>query len=224
MSTIPEDDDDEEESESSMDDLDRAKALTMGKSLLRRKTRQDLLDDAYNRYAHNDRDAAPEWFVADERRHSQPVMPISRAVADELKEMQKTIDARPIKKIAEAKARKKMKSAKQMEKIKKSAGDITKNPEMSEAEKSRAIQKLYKKLGKKKKVAPTLVVTRKSGGAGNIKRTKAQMGGRIKLVDARQKSRLYCCCCVSVLSSLSSEDKRGAQRAEKRKGGRGGRR
>ena len=60
------------------------------------------------RYTFND-DNLPEWFINDERKHSRPHLPVTKAQIQEYKARQKAIDARPIKKMAEAKARKKQK-------------------------------------------------------------------------------------------------------------------
>lgn len=64
---------------------------------------QDLIDDSYNRYAWVDPADVPTWFAEDEGKHNKPNLPMTKAQADELRMLQKEIDARPIKKVAEAK-------------------------------------------------------------------------------------------------------------------------
>ena len=66
---------------------------------------QDLVDDSYHRRAWVDPNDVPSWFVDDEKKHNQANIPMTKAMADELRQQQKEIDLRPIKKVAEAKVR-----------------------------------------------------------------------------------------------------------------------
>jgi hypothetical protein len=75
--------------------------------MIRKKRRREIINAGYNRYAFNDEQDLPEWFLADESNHNRPSLPVSKKEVDVFKEKLKAIDARPIKKIAEARARKK---------------------------------------------------------------------------------------------------------------------
>jgi AdoMet-dependent rRNA methyltransferase SPB1 len=104
------------------------------------------------------------------------------------------LNARPIKKVAEAKARKKMKAMKKFEKLKQTAQSIADASDMTPGfqlflssyqtgEKTRQIEKLYKKqakLGKFNSNAKTYVVSKKGGSA---KRVEGGKPGRTKRVD-----------------------------------------
>eukprot|EP00463_Aulacantha_scolymantha_P002133 TRINITY_DN2795_c0_g1_i1.p1 TRINITY_DN2795_c0_g1~~TRINITY_DN2795_c0_g1_i1.p1 ORF type:complete len:79 (-),score=10.03 TRINITY_DN2795_c0_g1_i1:224-460(-) len=70
------------------------------------RKRMELLDDAYHRYAFNDTENAPSWFQEDEQKHNRRPLPITKDMVNAFKEQLRSINARPIKKIAEAKARK----------------------------------------------------------------------------------------------------------------------
>lgn len=57
------------------------KVLALGSMLVNhKKSKQDLLDEAYNRFAFNDTENLPDWFVDDERRHNKPQLPITKQV------------------------------------------------------------------------------------------------------------------------------------------------
>jgi len=95
----------------------------------------------------------------------------------------KEIDARSTKKVAEATWRKKKRIQKKMVDAKNRARQIATNSELSEREKIRSIQKLYK--GQLSKVKPSKVYVVAQKGAASIPK-----GGnvRIKLVDNRMKN------------------------------------
>ena len=54
----------------------------------------------------NNKDGLPSWFLDDEAKSYKPNIPITKEAINVLREKQRALDARPIKKIAEAKARK----------------------------------------------------------------------------------------------------------------------
>ncbi len=57
-----------------------AEALALGSMIIQsRKARRDISDDGWNRYAFNDENL-PDWFEADERRHSHKELPITKVL------------------------------------------------------------------------------------------------------------------------------------------------
>lgn len=88
--------------------------------------REQVLDNAYNRYTSND-GPLPTWFEDEEDRHRQPQIPMTKEMARDIKEREREINARPIKKVMEAKARAKRNVHRQMEKLKSKATAITDN-------------------------------------------------------------------------------------------------
>lgn len=164
-------------------------AMTLAHQLaLGQKTKHDLVDEGFNRYAFRDTEHLPEWFVEDERQHSKVNRPITKEAALALKEKLKALNARPIKKVAEAKARKKMRSVARLEKIKKKAGLIADEGDKSEKDKAEEISRLMRKVSKKdkRKPRPTLVVAKGSnrGLAGRPKGVR----GKYKMVDGVMKN------------------------------------
>ncbi|KAL6053823.1 pre-rRNA processing protein ftsj3 [Balamuthia mandrillaris] len=198
-------DEDSDEDDISEEESVEAKAITLaiGKKMLSKKRKRDMIDDAYNRWSFNDENL-PKWFVEDEERHNKPELPVTKAEIEEMKERFKAIDARPIKKVAEAKARKKRKVIKKLEKVQNQATKIASQGELSERDKIRAIQRLYKQVGKPKKVETVYIVRKKGQGQ---KGPTAGKGAKVKIVDKRLKA-----------------DKRGQLAAERRKGKKGGKR
>ncbi|KAN0000319.1 hypothetical protein ACTFIZ_000778 [Dictyostelium cf. discoideum] len=170
-------------SDSDEDIDDKIKTKALGEFLLRKKSRQDLIDDSFNKYAFNDT-GLPNWFTDDENRHNKAQTPLTKEMVDEIRRKIKEIDDRPIKKIAEAKARKKYRLGKKMEKTRDKASSIVDNPEMSNREKSKAIEKLYSGTDKKNmKPKKIIMIAKKSKTAGGGT-------GKYKIVDKRMKKDL----------------------------------
>ncbi|KAJ7971847.1 FtsJ-like methyltransferase family protein [Quillaja saponaria] len=137
--------DDSSSDESDVDNVYRkAEILACAKKMLRKKQREQMLDDAYNKYMFDD-EGLPKWFLDEERRHCQTIKPVTKEEIAAMKAQFKEIDARPAKKVAEAKARKKRVAMRQLEKVRKKANAISDQTEISERSKSKQIDQLYKK-------------------------------------------------------------------------------
>eukprot|EP01133_Synstelium_polycarpum_P011486 gene11486-13394_t len=179
---VPMEEDVEYSSSDSEPEDSKIRTLAMGTLMLRKKTKQDLIDDAYNRYAFNDTDL-PSWFVDDEERHNKPQTPITKEQVIEIKKQIREIDSRPIKKIAEAKARKKYRLGKKLDKAKDKANSVVDNEEMSNREKTRAIEKIYESTNNTARKKKMTIITKKfKTGAGG--------GKKYKVVDKRMKKEL----------------------------------
>jgi len=111
----------------SMDSDDMAETRALAKLMLRKKTRNKIIEGTYNRYAnHDDPAVLPDWFLEDEARHFRANtnhLITKDAMAIE-KQALKAYNERPSKKVTEAKARKKKRLAKAMDKIKNKASVI----------------------------------------------------------------------------------------------------
>lgn len=168
-------------------DIITAEAMTLAQQLATgKKTKQELLDDNFNRYSLRDTDGLPDWFLDDENRHAKLQRPITAAAAAAIKEKQRALNARPIKKVQEAKARKKFKAAQRLEKLKKKSALLADDEGMTEKEKAQSISKMMSKAAKKKprkKVAVVVASGSNRGLKGRPKGTK----GKYKMVDARLK-------------------------------------
>ena len=168
-------------------DIITAEAMTLAHQLVTgQKTKEDLLDENFNKYSHRDVDGLPEWFLDDEGKHSRPHRPITAAAARAIKEKQRALNARPIKKVREARERKKYKAARRLEKLRKKAGLVAEEEGVSEGDKAKSVAQLMAKAAKKtpkRKVSVVVAKGKNRGISGRPKGTK----GKYKMVDARLK-------------------------------------
>jgi AdoMet-dependent rRNA methyltransferase SPB1 len=120
-----------------------AEELALGTLMIKsQKTKRDILDNAWNRYTHEDDEFLPSWFRKDEEKHNKKPLPVTEDMVREYKQQLREINARPIKKVAEAKARKKKKALRKLEKARKRAETVTNAPDMSNKEKAEHIKRL----------------------------------------------------------------------------------
>merc|ERR1719482_2261600 len=103
--------------------------------MTRKKSRMDLIDSGYNRYAWNDPEDLPDWFTLEEKKYTKPEMPVSKELMDEYRRKLREINARPIRKVAEARARNKMKVDKRMSRIRKQAQSLSENQDIGHVSK-----------------------------------------------------------------------------------------
>ncbi|PSS29440.1 AdoMet-dependent rRNA methyltransferase [Actinidia chinensis var. chinensis] len=144
----PETDSSDDSSSDESEDEDvgtKAEILAYAKKMLRKKQREQILDDAYNKYMFHDDKGLPNWFLDEEKKHRQPIKPITKEEVAAMKAQFKEIDARPAKKVAQAKARKKRVAMRQLEKVRKKANSISDQADISDRSKSKMIEQLYKK-------------------------------------------------------------------------------
>ncbi|KAL9370834.1 hypothetical protein Peur_035974 [Populus x canadensis] len=174
--------DDSSSDESEDGDVDsKAEILACAKKMLRKKRREQMLDDAYNKYMFDD-EGLPGWFVEEEKRHRQPIKPVTKEEIAAMRAQFKEINARPAKKVAEAKARKKRVAARKLEKVRKKANDISKQTEISDHSKGRLIEQLYKKAAPKRPKKEYVVA--KKGVTVKVGKGKVLVDRRMKK-DAR---------------------------------------
>eukprot|EP00753_Platysulcus_tardus_P012291 PLAT3352.5.p1 GENE.PLAT3352.5~~PLAT3352.5.p1 ORF type:complete len:997 (+),score=577.45 PLAT3352.5:55-2991(+) len=169
--------------EEDYDSDEKVSMLGLATMMLRARDRRNMIDDAYNRWAFND-DNLPVWFREDEERFMRPQKPLPPEVIARIKARFKSLDERPIAKVAEARARRKRRVQRALAKARKRAETIADSAEMTEAAKMRAIQKLMRK-AEVKRPDKTYVVNKKGGGyqvgtrtAGKLKRSRRHRSRR----------------------------------------------
>lgn len=169
--------------------LTTAEAITLAQQLVNReKTKSQLIDDGFNRYALNSKDELPAWFLDDEAKHYKPNLPVTKEAMDMLRAKQRALDARPIKKVAEAKARKKFKAVQKLQKAMKKAEGVNESTDMSEREKAQQIQKvMLKGLAKAKQKKSEVKVVVAKGAHRGVKGRPKGVKGRYQMVDSRGK-------------------------------------
>jgi len=194
-------------SDYSNDDEAVAVRLAMGTKAIVKKQRQELMDSSYNRYAVDldETRSLPQWFVHEERLHNTANLPVTRDEVNALKDRLRSINAKPIKKIAEAAARKKQRTERRWLKIKGQMDTVasTIGEDGSNAvSKIKAMEKLAAKKDKRQlRGDKKYIITRKSGGGITAKNRggKRKGSGPTVAVDKRLK-----------------KDKKGARRASEK--------
>jgi len=161
------------------DSDDHAETLALGTMMLRKSKAKSLVDASYNRFAWNDPEGMPDWFLDDENKNYRPQLPIPPELLAKMKEKFISLATRPIAKVAEARARKNKRARTKLVAAKKKAETVANSAEMSEAMKLKAISKAMRG-NDASRPSKSYVVSRKGGGT---------TGGKgIKLVDKRMRS------------------------------------
>ncbi|KAJ8600308.1 hypothetical protein CTAYLR_000729 [Chrysophaeum taylorii] len=175
--------------EDDLDDEDaKAETMALATMMLRKSKAKALVDASFNRYAWHDPKDLPEWFTTDERLHYRPQLPIKPELLEEMKRKFQLLASKPIKKVAEARARKRARAQTRLKAAKRKAEAIAENPDMTSAQKLRAVQKAMASKGKIDKPSKVYVVQRKTKSGAISKSTGAKKGSaRVKLVDRRLK-------------------------------------
>lgn len=169
-----------------------AEAVTMATRLVNRQTTlSQMVDDGFNRQSGYHKDGLPTWFLDDETKHYKANIPVTKEAMAALKERQRALDARPIKKVAEAKARKKMKAHARLEKAKKKADGVMDSEDLSMKEKARAVAKAMGrgKAGVKQQEKKVVVARGVNRG---VKGRPKGVKGRYKIVDPRMRKEVSC--------------------------------
>lgn len=102
-----------------------AETRCLAKKLLRKKDRDRMIEDSYNRFVTYDDENTPVWLEEDEKKHYRPNINLTKEEVRIEKDAVKAWNCRPSKKVEEAKNRKRKRLAKAMNKIKAKATVIS---------------------------------------------------------------------------------------------------
>lgn len=168
-----------------LSDGTRAEILAISKKMLRRKEREEIIEDAYNRFAFEDdpRDL-PDWFVDDERKFMRAdTIYDHREYEEALQSITIKVDERSIKKVAEAKLRKKKRARDKMSEARQRAGAIMDQTDIPDVSKVREIESIYAKAnrlanGKKKQIKHVVARKMHKGNAGGPSVDKRMLSDR----------------------------------------------
>lgn len=170
-------------------DIATVEAMTLAHQVaLGQKNKHDLINEGINKYSFRDQDDLPDWFMHDEKKHSKINKPITKEAAMAIKEKQRELNARPIKKVLEAQGRKKMRALRRLEKLKKKSDTINDDGAKSERDKAEEIEKLMKKLTKKQQIKPKTTLVVATGSNRGLSGRPKGVKGKYKMVDGVMKN------------------------------------
>ena len=81
---------------------EHAQALAIGELLSHPSTARDFIDSCYNRYAFNDDEDLPQWFLDDERKYNKPQLPITKEAVERIRQRFREKNQTPIRMFYEA--------------------------------------------------------------------------------------------------------------------------
>lgn len=89
-----------------------SETLAIAKKMIHARSRNQIIESSYSRFAFEDQDNLPKWFVQDEKAHNFKMPPVTKEEVQAEKERLLAINSKAPKKILEAQFRKKKRVAK----------------------------------------------------------------------------------------------------------------
>eukprot|EP00055_Hartaetosiga_balthica_P017832 m.123732 g.123732 ORF g.123732 m.123732 type:complete len:952 (+) comp9415_c1_seq4:48-2903(+) len=162
-----------------------ATGLAIATQLIVNKKKRELIDKSYHRYANED-GYLPTWFEDEESIATRKMQPVTKAMVEEIRARERELNAKPIKKVLEAKARERNKTEKYMSRINQKVSSIADSGSLTEFEKVKNIESLYKqvRLKRNKHDRMHLVVSSRAGASKRANRPDG-VKGKYLLVDKR---------------------------------------
>ena len=178
-----------EKTYSDYDSDDIAEIRAIGKHIMRKKNRIELLESCYNKNTYDyDPSTLPAWFLEEEAKYNQPIIPVSKEEVEAEKKFIKDYNARPSQKVAEFKLRKKKRMLKAMKRVREKANQIANSGDLNASSKMRQIKQLYnkekRKLDQQNRKKKDVVVSR----SFSVSAPKKTSGRKYKMVDKRLKN------------------------------------
>ncbi|CAD8187374.1 unnamed protein product [Paramecium octaurelia] len=165
-------------------DIDQlATNLALAKKMMRKKTREQIIENSFGRDKWEDEDL-PQWFVDDEERHVFKMEPITKEEFQQEKQRLYEINSRVPKKIMEAKIRKWKKAQKKLKTAAKKAQTVFDTDGINEKTKMQQVRRIYnkEKANIQKEQERKVIVARKGQASGKLKSSR-----KVLTVDKRLK-------------------------------------
>ncbi|CAD8103018.1 unnamed protein product [Paramecium sonneborni] len=165
-------------------DIDElATNLALAKKMMRKKTREQIIENSFGRDKWEDEDL-PQWFMEDEERHVFKMEPITKEEFQQEKQRLYEINSRVPKKIMEAKIRKWKKAQKKLKTAAKKAQTVFDTDGINEKTKMQQVRRIYnkEKANIQKEQERKVIVARKGQASGKLKSSR-----KVLTVDKRLK-------------------------------------
>lgn len=171
----------------SLKDFD-ALAYKASREILTSKHRRDeMINDSFNRYMHDDGPSVPSWFAAEEANYNRPMIPITKQEVAEWRQRMRSINEVETKRVIEARARKKAKALQRLKSAQEKADEIAEKEGLDERSKLRMMEQIAAKgMAALKQKERVVFVRKRDNGSPSIPKGK----GKVRLVDARGKKDL----------------------------------
>ncbi len=83
-----------------MDSDDIAETVAIAKQMLRKKKREEIINDSFNRYTFDENPARlPVWFRDEESRHNKPQLPVTKDMIEAEKARLREFDTKTPRKV-----------------------------------------------------------------------------------------------------------------------------
>ncbi|ORM39958.1 AdoMet-dependent rRNA methyltransferase spb1 [Babesia sp. Xinjiang] len=168
-----------------------AEVQAMGSLLINKDTRMAVIDGAYNRRTFDDGDL-PSWFEADEKKHSNYELPVTKELMKRYKAKLYELKNRPIRKVLEARGRRKLRVERKLKSILPRV-EALQNSETASASTARKLLRKVKHTASNKR-DKVYVVSRRggststsSGGSKGSRKVTKAVDKRMKKDNVRQK-------------------------------------
>lgn len=172
---------------SKMNDDDLAEMIVIGKKMLRKKDRREIIDASYGKYNYPEDPAdLPKWFADEEKKHMTPIPQVTKEEIQAEKERLRLLKKALPKKVQEAKFRKKKRAVRELKKAESEAKQLF-NEENLNVSKAKQISEIYKRAIRKGKEKPKRIVFMKKNFSGAPRR---KSGRKYQVVDKRGKKDL----------------------------------
>ena len=142
-----------------MSEDELAEVLAVSRKMLRKKSRQQILDMVYDKTGIGDNTNLPKWFVEDEKKHHKKIPMVSKEdiqvflIQRERDRIAVLNNVLP-KKVWEYKMRKKKRFIESLKKARKQSEQVIDNNMFTPLAKAREVRTIYRKAMKKNKPKP----------------------------------------------------------------------